>query len=139
MRQLGLFLSCLPLLLVPIIMLSCGSNHRQLQSLTISPATADAQNFPNGQVQFTATATYGDGTRVTAAAALWTPGPPWALTAQIPWPALTLDGTGLASCGSAGPGTYMIYATAPVDPHFPVSKLTMNTPQMSGTAQLTCP
>lgn len=34
--------------------LSCGSN-RHLQSVTIQPATADAQNFPNGQVQFAAT------------------------------------------------------------------------------------
>jgi hypothetical protein len=140
-RKFGPFPLCLALFLVSIIMLGCGSNipNGQLQSVTISPAAADAQDFPNGQVQFTATATYSDGTRLKPATALWTPGLPWSLNPQVPWPAIMLDSTGLASCGSAGPGTFVIYATAPLDPHFPLSKMTMTTPQMTGTAQLTCP
>lgn len=36
--------------------ISCGnSTPRTLQSVTVSPSAADAQNFPNGQVQFVAT------------------------------------------------------------------------------------
>jgi len=43
-----------PLSLLLLATLSCGSD-RQLQSISIQPPTADAKNFPNGQVQFTAT------------------------------------------------------------------------------------
>jgi len=130
---------CGLLLLLAALMLACGINHGLYKSLTISPATADAKDFHNGQVQFTATATEINGTSVKPAPALWTPGPPWALNPQVAWPAIQLDQTGLASCGTAGPGAYMIAATAPVDPHFPLSKLTMNTPQVTGAAMLTCP
>jgi hypothetical protein len=39
--------------------MSCGASQdqNQLRSLTLSPATADAQNYPDGQVPFTATTT----------------------------------------------------------------------------------
>jgi hypothetical protein len=37
--------------------LGCGSG-RQLQSVALTPTTADAQNFANGHVQFTATGTF---------------------------------------------------------------------------------
>jgi hypothetical protein len=54
------FGSCLLFLVLPIIALGivgCASS-RQLQSVTLSPASADAQNFPNGQVSFTATGAF---------------------------------------------------------------------------------
>jgi hypothetical protein len=111
----------------------------QLQSIAISPGTADAKSYPNGQVQFTATGTYSDGTQVKPLTALWTPGIPWALDPQNAWPALQMNDTGLVSCGKALSSTYTIYAAAPLDPHFPVSKMTMGTPQLTATAQLTCP
>jgi hypothetical protein len=39
--------------------LSCGSSSRhQLQSITLSPANADAQQYPDGQVQFVVTGSY---------------------------------------------------------------------------------
>jgi hypothetical protein len=139
MSKLRFVPACGLLLLVAALMLACGINHGLYKSLTVSPATADAQDFPNGQVQFTATATEINGTQVSPASALWTPGPPWSLGPLMPWPAIQLDQTGKASCGAAGPGTYMIAATAPIDPHSPVSKMTMNTPQVSGAAMLTCP
>ena len=54
---------CLVLFLLAT--LSCGSSH-QLQSVSITPSTADAQQFPNGQVQFTAKGTFnGSSTSVT--------------------------------------------------------------------------
>ncbi len=37
--------------LTAVFLTACGSN----QPITVSPASADAQNFPNGIVQFTAT------------------------------------------------------------------------------------
>ena len=46
-----------PLLLLSVAALSCGGS-RHLESVTLQPATADAQVFSNGQVQFTATGTF---------------------------------------------------------------------------------
>lgn len=40
-----------------VLSFGCGSG-RQLQSVSLSPSSADAQNSPNGQVQFTATGTF---------------------------------------------------------------------------------
>ncbi len=44
-------------LLSILAMAGCGSN-RQLQSVSLNPASADAKNFPNGQVSFIATGTF---------------------------------------------------------------------------------
>ncbi len=49
------------LVLAAAITLACGSSpspDRLLQSVTVAPATAAAQDYPNGQVQFTATGFY---------------------------------------------------------------------------------
>lgn len=51
------------LLLVTLLFLtiSCGSNsnsNRLLQSIAVTPSSADARNYPNGQVRFTATGTF---------------------------------------------------------------------------------
>src|ERR1035438_8321612 len=46
------------LALVASIGLACGSGSYKIQSITVSPATADAQNYPNGQVPFVATGYY---------------------------------------------------------------------------------
>ena len=48
----------LVLLLAAPFTLSCGAGQSQLKSITLSPATADAQAYPDGQVQFTATGYY---------------------------------------------------------------------------------
>jgi hypothetical protein len=120
------------LLFAAAVLLACGSNH--LESITVTPATADAQDFPNGQVQFTATGVYSNGNRVDPIPALWSQGNPWALTPI----AIVIDSTGLASCGSVA-GTFPVTATAPRDRSIAVSDMTMNTKQVSGTAMLTCP
>jgi len=46
------------ILSMSLITVSCGTQQSQLQSLMVDPATADAQNFSNGKVQFTATGNY---------------------------------------------------------------------------------
>jgi len=38
--------------------LACGSGSYKIQSITVNPATADAQSYPNGQVPFVATGYY---------------------------------------------------------------------------------
>ena len=57
--------SAFVLSLVALILLtvSCGGNSmmmssRQLQSIAVSPASADAMNFPSDMVHFTAMGTY---------------------------------------------------------------------------------
>ena len=47
-----------PLLLLSLAAVSCGSH--QLKSVTLQPASADAKNSPNGQVQFTAKGVFSD-------------------------------------------------------------------------------
>jgi hypothetical protein len=61
MKRLCLPFFFLALVAVAAATLSCGSGSnasRQLQSITLIPASADAQDYPNGQVQFTATGYY---------------------------------------------------------------------------------
>jgi hypothetical protein len=71
MCKLRFVLSCGLLLLVVASVLSCGANHGQLKSISISPAAA------TGQAQFTATGTYSDGSKVSSLPALWSEGNPW--------------------------------------------------------------
>jgi hypothetical protein len=56
------FLAALILVLLPFGLLSSGSNNpsafRVLTSIAVSPLSADIQNYPSGQVPFTATGTF---------------------------------------------------------------------------------
>lgn len=134
MITMRIFLSSLVLLSIALALVSCG-NSNKLQSMSLTPATADAKDYANGQVQFTATGTYTNGSQVKPLAVLWSPGPPWTISV---W-AIQLDSTGVASCGIAPAGTYPVWAGAPIDPHTPVSRLNQATPMVSATAHLTCP
>ena len=50
-------ISFLALLLI-VLSAGCGSAPRTLQSVTASPASADAKDFPDGRVQFIPTGIY---------------------------------------------------------------------------------
>jgi hypothetical protein len=75
MEKVRLTLFFLGLVLAASITLSCGSgtnSNRSLQSVTLSPATADAQDYDNGQVQFVATGHYSvSPRRATPLSAFW--------------------------------------------------------------------
>ena len=89
------------LLLLAVGTVGCGSGApRSLQSVTASPSTADAKDFPNGQVQFTATGIFNrPPTRVTPYPVAW-------LTSQ---PSVaTIDSNGLAQCVPGQTGTVTI-------------------------------
>jgi hypothetical protein len=131
MRKLLLLLSCGSLLLAVLSVLSCGSNHGQLKSISISPAAA------TGQAQFTATGTFSDGSKVSSLAVLWSEGNPWVKSDVVP-EAITVSPSGMASCNPVV-GTFTVEAYAPVDPHVPVAQMNLTTPQVHGTARLTCP
>ena len=121
--------------LLSLVNSGCGSN-RQLRSITVTPATADGQNYPNSQVQFTATGAYNDGSTNSSLSVRWSIDNPFA---PPPLPTgITLSSSGVGQC-SGFVGTVTIFATAPVDPSTPISAMTMSTPNVSGSAQLTCP
>ena len=128
----------------------CGgtSTPRQLQSITISPATATAQN---GQAQFTATGQFNTAPMtVTPLSVTWVERGPGI---DIAGPGYSLtDGPLKAQC--ILPGSLTIVAFAPADPSAPASgpmsfqlydDLVVNhtTSQEGGfiaaTAQMTCP
>jgi hypothetical protein len=141
MRNFGPQLFFLLLILAAAMTLACGSSSHIPQSVTVSPATADAKNFPNGQVPFMATAFYNiKPSPVSNVAATWsvcgggnTTGP------ENP---VTISSTGVAQCVVSG--TYTIYAFVP-DPSFRGVCGGGSLPcggscgGVVGSAQLTCP
>jgi hypothetical protein len=132
-------IALLPILLVSaaLITLSCGGtgSNRMLESISISPSSAQAQN---GQAQFVATGTFtASPVTVTPLAVNWI-GPPLPLNpvACTPNNCPGIDSHGLATCGSLV-GTLTITASAPRDPTLPLSSF--NVPLVTSTASLVCP
>lgn len=90
----------------------CGSSTpRTLQSVSVMPSVADAQDFPNGQVQFVATGIFNKPpTRVTPfQVSAWMVNNP--STGSI----ATIDQTGLATCVPGQSGTVTISIALPGD------------------------
>lgn len=111
---------------------------RELNSLSISPATATANGSP---VQFTATGYWSE------APITETPMPAtWGActTGGIPTTDVTLTSTGLATCAGGAKGTYDVFAW---DPQYGGTGVTCNAisacgpgcGRVSATVQLTCP
>jgi hypothetical protein len=104
--------------------------------MTITPASANAQSYPNGQVQFSATGQYSKApTSAALQPALW--------SVYLPngsQGAPTITSAGLAQCGSLA-GTYAITAYALADPSIPNTSANLLNAKKAvvGTAQLTCP
>jgi hypothetical protein len=128
------------------ITLACGSPSsldppRSVQSITISPATANAQDYPDAQVPFTATGYYAT-----------PPSPVTPLTAT--WGACSLGGSstsevsvtanGVAQCATGSVGTYTVWAFVVNQPSQGACPTWVNACggggcRVTGTAQLTCP
>jgi hypothetical protein len=142
MKRCGPQMSFFVLVVAAAITLACGSSSSHIpQTVTVSPATADAQDFPDGQVQFTATAYYNTmPTPVNNASATWTA---CVTTNSQPTNGVTINTSGLAQC-SGGSGTYMIDAFVP-DPSFHGACAEVTLPcggscgGVVGSAKLTCP
>ena len=122
-----LFLTTVIFFAVELLTIGCGGASRQLQSVAVTPATADAQSFPGGQVQFTAVGTY-------------TQPPSPSNLAQAAWslsdPTLaTVDQNGLAQCIAGASG--VVTVTAGVSG--PCSGTGCTAIQITGAAKLTCP
>ena len=117
---------------------ACGSG-RQLQSVALSPASADAQNFPNGQVPFAATGTFSkppSPVQLTSKDVTWCVGSSNGACAGNIATGATVDQNGVAQCVSGFTGTATILAGT--------GKASMNPDEgaqltVFGAAQLTCP
>lgn len=108
----------------------CGSasSQRQLQSMTLSPASADAQNFPNGQVQFVATGIF---TKPPS------PAPATVLNWLVQDPSIaSVTQSGIAQCNAGAVGVTKVNANGGTAP---CSGTGCTAAQILGSAQLTCP
>lgn len=142
MRKLGPQLLFCSLLAAAAIMIACGSSStRMLQSVSVSPATADAQDYPDGQVPFAATGFYNKSPQqVSPLTATW-----GACSQQAPTTAVSVSSSGVAQCTAGASGTYTVWAfdTNPTAPG--TANCTAMTAcgggcgRVTGTAQLTCP
>ena len=140
-------LKVLPLLLLALLAsLSCGSGNRKLQSVTLDPPAADARDFPNGQVQFSATGTFSQPPSpalLTSNDVSWCVGPQTNVmnpTAGVcvgnVVPFATVDQNGLARCNASSQGTVYILAGTPMVSVMPDQGSLL---KVFGSAQLTCP
>jgi hypothetical protein len=136
MKRPLLILACV--LLVVIGIAGCVAGNRQLESLSVSPASSSA----NGSaVQFTATGHWSlTPTTVMPQAATW-----GACTDDgVPTSNVTVSTTGLATCASGATGTYMIFAWDPDYGYTGPECLAITAcgggcGRVSATSQLTCP
>ena len=84
-----------------------ASNDSMPKSITLCPSIADAKDYPNGQVQFTAVGSFA------------TSPSPALLKAQVwgacqnnnPTTAVSISNVGLAQCESGASGTYSVFAS----------------------------
>jgi hypothetical protein len=115
-----------------LTLVGCGgyTPKRHLLSVTVTPVATSAQNFPNGQVQFTAVGTFDrPPSPVTLSQAAWQVSP-----APNPPDAVLIDQNGVAQCKAGFTGTVTIIGgqfqcgPTPTTPCYLVH----------GTAQLTC-
>jgi hypothetical protein len=117
----------------------CGSN-RRLLSVQLSPSSADAQNFPNGQIPFFAVGMYSrppSSVNLTSNDVVWCAGTTNGLCVGNVNPGVTVDQSGIAQCNSGFVGTATLLAGTP-------SKTMVNPDEgiqlkIYGTAQITCP
>jgi hypothetical protein len=135
------FFLVLLLVLAAAIMLACGSptaigtnQSHGLESITLSPATADASGYPGGLVQFVATGHY------TTPPSPVTPIVPqvWGACYQnAPVSVVSVTSKGLAQCLAGSSGTYTVFASDMTN-CLAIGPCGAGC-QITGTAQLTCP
>jgi hypothetical protein len=129
------------LLVLAIIAVACGSqpSARVLKSVTVTPASADAQDYPNGQVTFTATGYYNNQpSPVTPLSTSWGVCYQGAITTG----ATITEQSGVAQCAAGSVGTYTIFTLNPGGPDGGTCNITTACGGgcfLTATANLTCP
>jgi hypothetical protein len=118
-----------------VCLVGCGGNN--LRSVTVSPAVADAKNFPGGQVQFTATGTYsGSSTPVPVNSLTWCIGTSAGQCNGNIASAATVTNSGVAQCLPGSSATVTVLAGSGGAAMMPDMGQQL---KVFGSAQLTCP
>lgn len=134
------------LVLLLLAAIACGDG-RTLQTVALSPTSADARNFPNGQVQFAATGTFTQPpspAQLTSKDVTWCVGgradaanPTAGICEGFIIPMATVDENGVAQCTPQAQGPVYILAGKPS------SKMLLpdqgSQLAVYGSAVLTCP
>lgn len=130
------------LLALLLITLACGSS-RTLQSVSVMPAVANAQNFPNGQVPFMATGMFSkppSPQQLTSKDVTWCVGVAAGACPGNIAVGATVDQNGVASCLANAPGSlpksWVVMAGKTMPSMNPDGGSQMT---IYGSAQLTCP
>ncbi len=112
------------------------SNGRVLIAVTINPSIADPINFPNLQVQFSASGAFNAAPTVVnpLGGVIWTVDRSAFSTAPDPGHA-SINQNGVAQCTPGFTGTVQVIATAPANPSLPVSPSNSTV----GLAHMNCP
>ena len=128
-RFTGLLLAILVLAGISLLASGCGNGTpRTLQSISVNPANADAQNFSNGQVQFSALGNYSQPHSPSAI----TPSQ-WSLSDPN---IATISQSGLAKCRAGASGVVTVTASACCAPCIGTG---CTAALLLATAQLSCP
>jgi hypothetical protein len=137
--------------LVAYLTLGCGSPAaHQVQSISLSPASADAQNYPDGKVPFIASGSYNTAPMtITPLQANWAATSEQLVNGTLTFgpvsSAVSIDHAGVAQCTPSASGTYAVVAWDIQNPSLTIScesKTDFGEPgcnAVQGTAQLTCP
>jgi len=149
MSRHGYFFAVIILGVAACLTLACGSSNssRQIQGISVSPTSADAQNYPGGQVPFVATGMYSTAPTKVTVQANWGAASEQLVNGVEVLTATTdvsVDSKGVAQCGVSATGIYVIGAWVPAGTQAICNVIggpfNINTcPAFQGTAQLTCP
>lgn len=139
MKKSGLLFCIALLILAASNILACGGgmdpSNRSIQSISISPASADAQDYPDGQVSFVATGYYNTPpSPLTPLAATW-----GVCYQNAPTTAATVTSNGVAQCAAGSVGTYTVFAYDFPNPSCFAITACGGGCTVEGTAKLTCP
>jgi len=112
-----------------------GGNGHLLVVVSVHPNSADAIQFPDGQVPFTAQGTFTSPASVSSLSnVVWTVDhPAFSLLPDLGH--ASIDHNGLATCAPGFVGIVQVFATAPADPNLAMSAQNA----IVGTAHLVCP
>ena len=125
---------CVVVGVVVLAGLGCGSH---LSSVSLTPGAADAKNFPNGQVQFSATGTYSGSSKVVPLTNLtWCMGTTTGSCNGNIVSVATVNSSGVAQCLPGTLGTATVLAGSGGQAAHPDAGFNM---AVFGSAQITCP
>ena len=127
--------------LAALVTSGCGSS-RQLRSVALPPASADAQSFPNGQVPIAAVGTFThppSPVNLTSQTVVWCIGDATGTCNGTVAPHATVDQNGVAQCNSTFVGTATVLAGTPSPPPAAIPVGAGAQLKVFGSATLTCP